>query len=144
MLWCVIPSVDLGTRHGDQFVLDNCLTINTGFNSLNSSFSLAAIFLITAHVIEYVPLLVGVVFLILRKTTIQNYLYEEEALLYLEMKIMSCEHPIEGRISRLYVTEGHTINIIPCVLIIVRLRIIQIRILLHRNSKRKYCITFFT
>ena len=72
MLGCVIPSMDLRTRNSNQSVLHNCLTIFNCFYSLDSSFTLASILLITTHVIEDVPPLVGVVFLILRKTAIQK------------------------------------------------------------------------
>ena len=73
MLGCVVLSMDIGSGNSNQSVLHNCLTIYDGFYSLDSSFTLTSILLITTHVIEDVPPLVGVVFLILRKTAIQKF-----------------------------------------------------------------------
>ena len=63
-------------------------------NFLYCSFGLASVLLIAAHVVEYVSSLVRVAFLVLKKTPIKMYLHLHEAILYLEVIIMCCQHSI--------------------------------------------------
>ena len=72
MIWDVVLSMDLWSGNSYQSVLHHSFLIDDCFYSLDCCFSLAPIFLIAADVIEDVPSLVGVVFLILTKTAFIN------------------------------------------------------------------------